>query len=146
MRPAGTGLAMFPDVERVLLSLAGPAQHPPQASAWTYWLWDRQCWFLPSDAGEPWFAEAVTSTNAANEMVADTVAVVADGGLSLQETATRLSHSGTSLQEIQGKLKVMFFGGATTPPRLTVQGFHRFRCFLPSYPVGGRGRAGAKCR
>ena len=143
MRPAGTGLAMFPDVERVLLALAGPAQHPPHASAWTYWLWDRRCWFLPSDAGENWFAEAVTSTNAVNEMVADTVSMVAEGGLSVLEATSRLNHAGALLQELQGKLKVMFFGDATVPPRLTVSGFHRFRCFLLSYPVAGRIRPGA---
>lgn len=143
MRPAGTGLAMFPDVERVLLGLAGPAQHPPHASAWTYWLWDRRCWFLPSDAGENWFAEAVTITNAVNEMVADTVSMVAEGGLSRREAASRLNHAGALLRELQGKLKVMFFGDATVPPRLTILGFHRFRCFLLSYPVAGRLRPGA---
>ena len=143
MRPPGTGLALCPEVEQVLLALAGPAQHPPHSSAWTYWLWDRRCWFLPSDAGEAWFADAVTSTNAVNEMVADTVSAVADGGLSLYEAALRLNHASTSLLELQGKLKLMFFGDASTPPRLTVQGFHRFRCFLLSYPVAGRMRPGA---
>jgi len=142
-RPPGTGLAMFPDVERVLDSFADPAQHPPHASAWTYWLWDRKCWFLPSDAGEAWFGEAVTATNAVNEMVADIVSVIADGGLSLQEAAARLNQASASLQELQGKLKLMFFGDAAVPARLTISGFHRFRCFLLSYPVGGRIRPGA---
>lgn len=142
-RSPGTGLAMFPDVERILNALTGPAQHPPHASAWTYWLWDRRCWFLPGDAGEAWFAEAVTATNAVNEMVADMVSVVADGGLSLSEAAGRLKHASDSLQELQAKLKLMFFGDTVTPPRLTIQGFHRFRCFLLSYPVAGRIRPGA---
>ena len=142
-RLPGTGLAMFPDVESVLYKLAGPAQHPPHASAWTYWLWDRQCWFLPSDAGEAWFADAVITTNAVNEMVANTVSIVADGGLSLEETAAQLNHASVLLHELQGKLKLMFFGDAAVRPRLTVQGFHRFRSFLLSYPIAGRVRLGA---